>query len=337
MPQGGPNSERVLLLAPHGRDAQIAADLLKEAGRHTFICRDVTCLCIELEKGAAFAVIAEEAIVDSDLSDLTAWIKDQPPWSDIPIVLLTGRGDSPGRVELAGRYQDILGNVSYLERPFHPTTLISVARSAIRSRRRQYEARSSLERYILLARELQHRTKNLLTVIQSLASASLPHGPAREDYFGRLHALARAQDLLLEGDGRGASIKDLVAQALESFGQRVTVNGPHVQLTASIAQGFALILHELATNASKHGSLSKPNGSVTVQWSRVAGSPPALIFRWSETGGPPASLPKSKGFGTQLLEVAVTSTDGQPRFEYSADGFVYELRAALEGPDLNHL
>jgi two-component sensor histidine kinase len=330
MPHGGANSERVLIVAPHGRDAEIASHLLIEAGRHTHICTDIDQLCLELRRGAAFAMLAEEAIIDSDVSALSSWVQDQPPWSDMPIVLLTSHTDSPGRVERASRYQDILGNVTYLERPFHPTTLVSVARSAIRSRRRQYEARDSLERYILLAREVQHRTKNLLSVIQSIASASLPDGSAKEDYFARLRALGKAQDLLLERDGRDASIKNLVEEALLSFGQRVNINGPDVYLNASLAQGFALILHELATNAAKHGALSGSTGTVMVQWSQKADSPAALLFRWRERGGPPAFPPKRKGFGTKLLEIAVASAGAPPRFEYSAEGFGYELAAALD-------
>jgi two-component sensor histidine kinase len=330
MPHGGPNTERVLILAPHGRDAEIASELLREAGRQTRICTDVTQLCAELEKGAAFAVLAEEAIVDSDISSLASWVKGQRAWSDLPIVLLTLHGDTHGRVEQAVRYEDILGNVTYLERPFHPTTLVSVARSAIRSRKRQYEARELLARYMLLARELQHRTKNLLAVIHAIAAASLSDSSAREDFFARLRALARAQDLLLEGDGRGASLRHLVAAALESFGSRVTVDGPELHLDATTAQGFALILHELATNAAKYGALSRPTGTVTVQWSREARSA-ALTFRWMERGGPPASPPKHRGFGTKLLEVAVATGDTPPRFEYSADGFRYDLNVALDG------
>ena len=330
MPGGGASSQRVLILAPHGRDAKIASDLLIEAGWHTLICVDVTHLREELEKGAALAVLTEEAVADADLSDLSTWVSDQPAWSDMPIVLLTGRGDSPERVEQARRYQQVLGNVTYLERPFHPTTLISVARSALRSRRRQYEARASLERHILLAREVQHRTKNLLAVIQSIASATLPASPAKEEYFARLHALGRAQDLLLEHDGKGASIRDLVTKALSSLGERVIIEGPDIFLTANMAQGLALILQELATNAAKHGALSVPTGIATVQWSQKEGSPASLIFRWRERGGPPASAPMRKGFGTRLLEVAVASADAPPLFEYSAEGFGYELTADLE-------
>ena len=267
MPLGGAESERVLILAPHGRDAEVASNLLRESGRFTCICSDLTDLSAELERGAAFAVLAEEAVIESDISELASWVNGQPSWSDMPIVLLTAHGESPERVQRARQYQDVLGNITYLERPFHPTTLVSVTRSAIRSRRKQYEARASLERYKLLARELQHRTKNLLTVIMSLASASLPISPARDNFFARLHALARAQDLLHEQHGRNVSIKDLVAQAIESFGARVITDGPHVLLNASNAQGFALILHELATNAVKYGALSIPTGTITVRWS----------------------------------------------------------------------
>jgi two-component sensor histidine kinase len=329
MTGGGANSERVLILAPLGRDAEIASMLLVEAGRQTHICTQISELCDELDKGAALALVTEEAVAEGDILLVAEWVSRQPPWSDLPILLLTAHGDNPARVERASQFQDILGNVTYLERPFHSTTLVNLVRSAIRSRRRQYEARASLERYILLARELQHRTKNLLAVIQSIASASLAAGPARETYFSRLHALATAQDLVMEGDGRGTSIKRLVEQALESFGERISIDGPDTYLSATTAQGFALILHELATNAAKHGSLIAPGGTIAVQWRQLAGPPSVLVFTWRERGGPPASPPRRKGFGTKLLELAVASA-GAPRFAYSSEGFEYELTAVLD-------
>src|SRR5215213_1486338 len=124
---GGLIFERVLILAPRGRDAQLASVLLKEIG-----------------KGAACALVAEEAMVRGNIDQLAAWVRKQPAWSDFPIVLLTGRGDSPQRPIFATQVQDILGNISFLERPFHPTTLINITRSAVRSRHRQYEARDLL-------------------------------------------------------------------------------------------------------------------------------------------------------------------------------------------------
>jgi two-component sensor histidine kinase len=286
-----------------------------------------------MRKGAGFAVITDEAIEGFTAQMMHNWIKEQPAWSDLPFIVLTTKADAPVRNELAQQLQDTLGNVSFLERPFHPSTLVSVARAALRSRRRQYEARELLERYELLARELQHRTKNMLSVILSIASASLREGGnGRQAFIARLHALARAQDLLMEGDGRGAYLADLVQDIMMSFGNRVTIAGPRVHLRPSLAQGFALIVHELATNAAKHGALSREDGSVAVSWS-VAVTPDqtTILFRWQERGGPPALPPKRKGFGTVLLERAVASSDQPPRLDYAPQGFTYELSAAVEG------
>jgi DNA-binding NtrC family response regulator len=143
---------------------------MKEGGWTTLTCANIGGLCEELEKGSAFAVVAEEALANGNLPQLMGWIRSQQAWSDFPIIILTRHGDTPDRHSFARRLQDILGNVSFLERPFHPTTLASMARSALRSRRRQYQARELLERYELLARELQHRTKNLLAIISRSAT-----------------------------------------------------------------------------------------------------------------------------------------------------------------------
>jgi len=325
--------ERVLILAPRGRDAQLASVLLREIGCPTFICADIGSLCMELSKGAACALVAEEAIVTGNMDELAAWVRGQPAWSDFPIVLLTGRGDSPERPVYATQVQDLLGNVSFLERPFHPTTLVNVTRSAVRSRHRQYEARQLLGRYELLARELQHRTKNLMSIIQSIASASLQEGDSRDTFFSRLHALAKAQDLLLEGGERGALIKDIVAQALESFASQVIIEGPEVFLNPTTAQGFALILHELVTNAAKHGALVTARGSVSVRWSiDVSPGGPVMLFQWRERGGPAVTPPKHKGFGTILLERALPYHGQPPDFMYAPEGLTYELRTMLAMP-----
>jgi two-component sensor histidine kinase len=329
MAGGSANSEEILILAPHGRDAEVAFTLLTEAGRRTLICKDLGEVCARLEKGAALVLITEEVVAENDLSSFSKWIAAQPTWSDLPIVLLTSHDDTPSRVDRAALYQKLLGNVLYLERPFHPTTLVNLVRSAIRSRQRQYEARATLERYVLLARELQHRTKNLLAVTQSIASASLPPGPGRAAYIGRLHALATAQDLVMEGNGGATSMMHLVEQSLGSFGDRVVIKGSDVYLSAVTAQGFALILHELATNAVKHGALGARGGTVTVTWCQKANSPDVLFFGWREAGGPPAEAPQRRGFGTKLLEIAVPTVE-TPRFDYSANGLVYESVVVLD-------
>jgi PAS domain S-box-containing protein len=128
-----------------GRDASVAAALIREAGIYANVCADLTALMHEIEGGAGLAVIADEAIKTADLRGLMNWLNRQPPWSDFPIVLLTHQGGGPERNPDAARLGLVLGNVTFIERPFHPTTLVSIVASAVRGRRRQYQARAILE------------------------------------------------------------------------------------------------------------------------------------------------------------------------------------------------
>ena len=141
----GGSSERSLILAPTGRDASVAAALIREAGYYANVCADLAGLMHQIEGGAGLAVIADEAIKTADLRGLMRWLTDQPSWSDFPIVLLTHQGGGPERNPDAMRLGQVLGNVTFIERPFHPTTLVSVVGSAIRGRRRQYQTRAILE------------------------------------------------------------------------------------------------------------------------------------------------------------------------------------------------
>ncbi len=133
-------SEEALILAPQGRDAAVAKAMLAEANLGGTIVADIGELVERLDQGAGFAVVTEEALSGADLRPLAEWINDQPDWSDFPFVLLTQRGGGLERNPAAGRYLEVLGNVTFLERPFHPTTLVSLARAALRGRRRQYDA-----------------------------------------------------------------------------------------------------------------------------------------------------------------------------------------------------
>nr|WP_281459214.1 response regulator [Pseudomonas sp. P13] len=137
-----PLSERALILAPLGRDSQIALMILREAGFGGLICQHLAHLCEELEHGAGLLVISSEALVGPELETLLSHIEEQPAWSDLPIVLLTHHGGPEQNP--AARIGTQLGNVTFLERPFHPITLVSVVTTALRGRRRQYEARDRL-------------------------------------------------------------------------------------------------------------------------------------------------------------------------------------------------
>jgi signal transduction histidine kinase len=141
-----PNRNAAALIhAPIGRDAQIASALLSEVGIPSRIAAGLHEFVAGLGEDVAFAMITEEALRSADLRQLSTWIADQPSWSDLPFIILTHRGGGPERNPAAARLSEALGNVSFVERPFHATTFVSVARSALRGRRRQYEARLRME------------------------------------------------------------------------------------------------------------------------------------------------------------------------------------------------
>ncbi len=136
---------RALILAPRGRDAAVAQSLIELAGVRSAPCHDLPELVETLDDDVAFILMTEEAIRTADLKPLSLWLAGQPAWSDLPFVLVTDHGGGPERNPIAGRWLEALGNVSFIERPFHPTTLLSIARATVKGRRRQYETRALLE------------------------------------------------------------------------------------------------------------------------------------------------------------------------------------------------
>ncbi len=153
----GQLSERAIILAPRGRDSQIALMILQEAGFPALITHDLAGLCKEIISGAGLAIVADEGLRGIDLNPLLTLLANQPAWSDLPIVLLTHHG-GPDQNPSA-RLGKMLGNVTFLERPFHPATLVSLVSTAVRGRRRQYEARSRMEDLLESEQRLQHALK----------------------------------------------------------------------------------------------------------------------------------------------------------------------------------
>ncbi len=159
------DGERTLICAPRGRDAVVAKGILREARLRAEICLDFSELRQEIERGADVAIITEEATRSFDMRDLGNWIAMQPPWSDFPFVLLTEHGGGLERNPAAARLTEILGNVTFLERPFHPTTLVSVVQTGLRGRRRQYECRHLNEELEL---RVEERTAELAAANRQL-------------------------------------------------------------------------------------------------------------------------------------------------------------------------
>ena len=184
----GGRSETALILAPVGRDAAIAAAMLRESDIPSVICPDLECLVSELQNGVGFVLVTEEALLGSDLRSLCGRIKDQPEWSDLPFVVLTRKGGGLERNPDAGRLLDALGNVTFLERPFHPTTMVSLARAALRARGRQYDARARLE-------DLQASEERLRMVNETLEARVAERTRDHELALAKLHEAQKLETL----------------------------------------------------------------------------------------------------------------------------------------------
>lgn len=168
------------------------------------------------------------------------------------------------------------------------------------------------EQRVLLLNELNHRINNTLVTVQSLVEQTLRATDldrvVRENLTARLRALSRAHAALMEHNWAGADLADLVTATLEPYRREpddpFDINGPSVRISPQQAVSFSLILHELATNAMKHGALSAPDGRVAVDWNLSVDDTGArrMTFLWAESGGPPVQPPTRRGFGSRLLD-----------------------------------
>jgi PAS domain S-box-containing protein len=228
-----------------------------------------------------------------------------------------------------------------LDRKGNPNQLATVTRDI--SDRKRHE-----EHLDLLMREVNHRAKNMLTVVQAISNQTAAKSP--KDFLARfterLHALAANQDLLVRNEWGGVDIADLVRAQLAAFadlmGSRISMHGPSLRFNAVAAQAVGLALHELATNASKYGALSTETGSVEVCW-RLDGN--VFAMNWTERGGPPVSAPTHRGFGSTVVNaMAKRSVQGEVHLDYAPSGVVWTLTCpsanaleAAEGEEREHL
>src|SRR5712671_5719617 len=185
------------------------------------------------------------------------------------------------------------------------------------------------EQIHLLMSEINHRAKNMLSLVQAIARQTATRGPEDfiERFTERIQALAANQDLLVRNEWQGVDVEDLVRAQLAHFadlvGSRITVRGPPVCLNAAAAQAIGLALHELATNAGKYGALSVDAGCVDVCW-RLDSD--IFAMSWTERNGPPVSQPKRRGFGSTVVDAMVKQTvNGEVQLDYIPSGVVWNL------------
>lgn len=196
-------------------------------------------------------------------------------------------------------------------------------------RRRLRNEEAELERG-LLVRELGHRVKNSFALVQAIASQTFHRAdPERFKSFSqRLTALASTYDLLLSKDARHSSVHDIVCRALDAHAGngslRISLEGPDVVLSPELALPLSLVTHELATNATKYGSLSSATGRISISWEHVEN---ALSLRWVEADGPPVEPPTRKGFGSVLIERAFpAAANASSKADYRPEGLSFEIR-----------
>lgn len=200
--------------------------------------------------------------------------------------------------------------------------------------------KQSERRNALLARELGHRAKNLLAVVQAIASETGRTAGSitdfNERFTARVQSLARLQDLSMGVTGAGAPLRELVRSQLEPFvdpaTERVHVEGPDVRLTAQAGNSLAMALHELATNAAKYGALSTAEGQVAIRWRHEdEGSARRFRLEWQESGGPPVIEPQRRGFGRKVLgRLTAGALEGEATLDYRSQGVVWTVVAPWE-------
>jgi two-component sensor histidine kinase len=199
---------------------------------------------------------------------------------------------------------------------------------------KEREASDKLQKLIL--EELHHRIKNTLATVSAIASQSLRNASSPEQaqhaIEGRLLALGRAHDLLLQARWTSADLGRIIRSATEAFDNpdlpKFSIEGPGVQVTSGAVIAIAMTLNELCTNTTKFGALSVPAGHVEITWT-VGGSTPRLRLTWSEKDGPLVQAPAKRSFGTRLIETLGKQLKGDVQLTYEASGFVYALDVPL--------
>jgi two-component sensor histidine kinase len=265
-------------------------------------------------------ILVDVCMPELDGFELARMIRDHPRFKETAIIFISAVALS----ELESLRAYDLGAVDYVSVPVVPGILrakvkvfVDLYRKThelarlndeleLRVSQRTAELEAAIAQQHLLAREVDHRARNSLAVIQSIVSM-MPASPsvsAAKVIEGRIRAMARAHTLLSETRWEGADLARLVNEELEPYraNERIRVSGPAVAILPTVAQNFALAVHELATNAAKYGALSVAGGALSVSWWL---DEQTLTLVWIETGGPPLEKPERMGFGTKVIEASI--------------------------------
>ena len=351
MSQRGDAARRVWLLAPVGRDARLGCATLGKVGIDCHAGRAVADLDQVALQEIGALVLTEEALTGPAIAALSERLSSQPSWSSLAVILLVDPEHARRAGAAASRLRPLLARSGtvLLQRPTHEETFVSVVRSAVADRQRQFELRDELAareiaegRARTLAREMQHRVKNTYALSLSIARQSFRGAEtladAREAFTGRMEAMVRAQDLLGPGRGEVVDLEELLDRTLAPHRPtgnpgRIAGDGPKVMIPTEKASALSMALHELATNAAKYGALSTDRGYVALRWNvESATGRNELTLEWRERDGPPVQPPTRRGFGSLLVRQALPhDLDGSTDLAFDPAGVVCTIRALIPG------
>lgn len=324
--------DRVLILAPYRKDAEYLGRLLAEHDIDAVHSVGLDDLAKRLADSASVLVTTHEALTPRVVSTVASHLREQPAWSELPIVVLLDRASPNRRVreELARSWPR--SRQLFYERPVSAVELLSGIQSALLARLRQRDVGDHIDREIELRRELNHRVKNILASVTSIFQMTRRGATSidelTDDFGGRLRALSNVHSAVFRADGETVPIREIVDITFAPYRvggeDRVLTEGPDLILTREAGTTLALCLHELTTNAIKYGALSVPAGRITFRWV-LDGD--IITLDWKESGGPPVMGSTRVGYGTRYLRSALTMLLAQPPIiEFQSDGLLCHAR-----------
>jgi signal transduction histidine kinase/CheY-like chemotaxis protein len=327
---------RALILAPHGRDAAVATTLLSGSGIGSVVCRDLVMVAQALGDTTSFAILAEEAVRTTDLRPIAEWVKAQPSWSDLPFIILTHRDARPELNPATDRLSQALGNVTFLERPFHPKTFISVARSADNGRRRQYEVKALIEDLRHLNQTLDERVATRTAELERTHTLAMEEARQRERAEEQLR---QSQKLEVVGQLTGGVAHDFnnllmaVLGNLDLLRKHIPDSPTARRLLDGAVQGAkrgAALTQRLLAFARRQDLKPQPTDLVFLVrgmsdlLERSLG--PRIEIRMELPGGLPPALVDAIQIELALLNLAVNARDAMP------DGGVLSIEIDLAKP-----
>ena len=336
---------RVLVHAPFGRDGAALVNLARDRGHEARAVATSDQLLRAMDEGFGALVLTEEALGAGAGAPLAGALADQPAWSSAPVLALVSDAGRPPAGLAHLEALSLRTTVMVLQRPTPAASIGSALRTLLEMRARQrvirdqiaeIEAQRNHQKFLL--DELDHRVRNTLAKVRSIANMSARQSADpevfRQVFAARIDALARVHDLLAGDRQQPVDLEGLVDGALAPFrsagNANIRTRGPHLPLWPKAALTLGMALHELATNAAKHGALSTPGGRVVVEWAVRSDGDGTLELTWQETGGPPVRSPERRSFGRMLLEeVAPRDLNGSVELSFFPGGVRYRLDAPL--------